>query len=1442
MHPDDEPLKSTNDAADGFEQDLKLVRFFGLDARPNTKGYVTHGVVRALVDKAQPDGDVEVSRTVYGELKRPGPGAPPGRVAVLGRSGRSWVASVDLIRAQKDQLAALIDQLPDAASEGSWLMANALAVDERALTARVDAATGADVMGDTWATPIKGHLACRVGDAQVALRPTWAAFSRDSPEQWTLTLTERSDPPPAADEPPAPLEVSITLGSAATVPAIYLDMPVSLLLDELDDGAWEQADPLWIRAGDAMLRLSGDTSGSWALDRSLRYSFTSETRLVDASAWFGMGVPERTRVLLLLDQSGEKEWVITRSEGQYASLRLKVRKPALVVVLPQACRDGRSLAAPQLPPDPTQFISELNLVSDRLSGLAQGRLKAVQVGEDVALEFTSGSGDGKHWTCYRRHAANWVNAPEVASNARPGPSAARVLLPHTAAGTCGFRTDREGLTPTGFSDEPAWQAEPLPGQPPRLTEWQNLYARFHVEPASRQVKLSEERWYDTPGVDTSNAEPKVLRDIYRRSGASEQSEVHPYTTYSGTRLATNASATAPEPSLSNGQEGWRWALHPQSMTPSQRLVGRRGWQGQDACSFDQQPKDSVAYLERHEGQPGSVGWVRLPNDALARRDGLADDATLATEQARVFSSTLSDRPDWGLALFDFKETLSASPGGSQYELTIGKRQELRKSVNAKPIGGVNRLVIASAEQVDVPGIELPGLGVRLASLQRLYIEIERRGGSFVVRRAMLGWRADSAFGCKRVSERLEVTELYQPQAGTQAVLELTRTVEFNGAVEFLQQSSDQQFNYSLMAYFWSSVVREEAAGFGTVRVMLDHRLEDVKHPVPVPDPNAKRYESFTSLHDAQIRRDRLALDSDVVLINAKARAADQVAPGSWAPNRRGLFALSVDIPDASRDLVEIRGFIRVRSRSAAPPKEFNVDLEDGYRDAFLGMAVLPDWRAMDTDLIPWFSDLSRRLRPERAGWLGRDPSDLSPPLLATEGSSAENTHPEVTAFLFRELAQCVRACTLVGHTSAPDAIPRWVPCPVAINQVTVVPESSPMARVWIFDDLPHMVAEWEPTPEVAPGEAAAAARVRAGAALARVGWTREAVLELPQAPDGVTWTPIDSPLLVREASLAWFGWPMSVGDAYPVDVQPLTQQVPQHRGRLGQAFSTQVAFKDDGRAGQPPFIPQFLPDTPQLAEALHGSVRSTSKPGAVGLSVPQLRAGAEQRFVSYEAMVGDNQRATAAVRTLGPLKFAEPATSNASLVSTHNGTVLCWDTRAHPEVIVVPVAVTGGWQAVTIDPTAHAIAAGATKARIRRFPSGMHVGNPETSRIAVIDEALDLQEGKVTLSMPPDSAWTTVVIEVFAAEASVGTVRLFEGSQTRLAGVFGPDGQLRAFGEEVRSFFASTDAAGLPRWQSRCEFLLSSQVKDKERCYVATVDLDGDVMIFTQSSVPSSES
>ena len=1423
--------------------------FTGFDGNPATAecGYVVKGRLLAVRGTKE--------ETLYGKLQD----------KVITRTDGDWIASwwVDM----DDPLGHVKREF--GLADTTSIQAEAVQIDDAELLGTSGRAPGkpGTLTSTHWSAGVTGGLVASVLGVPVPLQPD--QIKRDGD---VVTFEEQGQGDGSRAGHSLKIRWKYTerdTGTQRIDQGLDLKASVALLMDEVADSAWEAGRPLWIRTANGFIRWHSKEKDCLSKEKdNLSYRATSESRSVDVTSWLP-AIPSGGFARLLLDASGDKILTVTASSQ---TAELTIQDPALMIAVPRSCCNGRDLAVALLPPDDASVTGTLCVVSRALAPsdrFCTATLGLTTIDASISPQLVLTVDQPESATQYFAPANNWVRLAESAANCAAGLARARVLLPHKVESrkfklVLGRDIAADNV---GELDKEAATSVALPVVDGKARSVSGPLAKFDIS-SDGPVDYHSEIW--PPSLESEmSEEPAVLRGLYRRSSAQGSFAADELPPYTATQVVATevATPTLPRLLLKNADTRWHYQrVAPDKETAQLRFLQRtlrerRGWvEGLNFLGRPDNMTGPIDYLELEGATKHVRNWLRLSNDTLVSRDatvsaaGTPDPTTpqYYEGQGQAIEPLVTklgerDKPEerGSLSLFILRETLSNADGSSSFVLElIGQEAPVRLNLESfkDPVPVVNRLVIAVAnpklgetsEEQDAgrkPKQLKDPCRLALTTLNRLYLELEREAGHFVVRRGMVGWSASGAFGLLAdANVGLEVTEIFERKGGA-----LSRTVEFNGALSVAKAVPPAKdvdplnYAYSLTAYFWAATWKLSVdASASTLRVIGYHGWT-----------YEKKTKWFASMQDARVAGGRLDLSADFAVMEAKtASAVDSRGTDSpWQAVRRHLYSVAVDTSSraGSQRTNKIAGFLKLRH---AAEQRFRFVEDSEVRD----LRLIPDWQATERDIVPLFSDLPRPSRPERMTWLR--PQETQGYRLNTgmkEGSPGEYLDVEFHAFA-RDVqpgtGSELFACSLVGEIGREDGIPRWVPAPLRGGDTPPAkhPEapagapSSAAYRLWLFDGPPRMVAEW------AEGSTALhTPEEEARRTLARLGWTREAVLEADRGhgPEAVTWTVVDSPFLNREASIGWFAWPLrALGDKdslaeWPQDVLPRTRQVPQYEAKAPRAFSIEVAFKDDmPHAGTSATRAPILLD---LESSVTGEVAVPVKLRSAG-----LRAGAWYRLVDYD----END-----IRSAMFSPAALPKWGNEGKLITDPPGLFRWDQHTVSVLGVVPPKA----GVVPEDVYLLLVPTEASGVKVVQSDEDLVIWDQDVQGQKVdltrlykpLEDAATPGAKRIGIRMPLGKPFRMLLVEFCTGTEDDPVVlqrhKYFDGGAERLAGLFDGKGQLQAFGTEQVSFYPKIipDASEAIKWTRFSEWQYLGKADDTVTgWYVATVDIEGRVTLY----------
>lgn len=1285
------------------------------------------------------------------------------------------------------------------------LLSSTLAIDERAL---LGVAPALPFPEHGWTTAVVGEL--RVGaSSALVLRPREVSYRTDRDE---LVAIEPGD---AGVDAAGKLVATMSLSDGDDVGGAFraedLRTAAAALFDRVSDSGWEQVSPVWLATTQGFLRFPDAAMGT------VPYGLRTETRPMDVTGWF-QDLPDSARVFLMLDRSGTKTLSV-RFDGEQVRLQLEIDRPALDFVLSGTSCDTALLADPQEPPGPAAVHEgpALHLVSPPLAPEGRHAWELVRDAADAPLLLqTQRQGENKalHFVPH----GGWVRPWEAAVNA-PGAllSPLRVLIPTVqAGGAVRIRMERQGLAvlPGSFLDKPE----------PEVTARHGPIARFRIERGGQVQVRSDELGGNLastppPVADKLAAEPAVLRPEYRVTPVLDGAG-HPVSAPFSATYALKvppAHGFSAHPAARPRKPDETFCLRDPAQAPELRVeaAGAQpdhfGWW--DRQRFFRRGSGQDQRLELLEAvkegeQWRATPWLRLSDDSLVRQEafalGAADPGALVDGAPaggwKLASNELGSAGE-GLSLFRLVEVSApagdpaAGPEFFLYMQGIDAPVAELKAPASESV--VNRLVLASSPWEKFAALQVGA--VKLSRLNCLFLELERIGGRFQVKRGMLGWTVSECFKLDAIGD-LQFTEFYERnQAG------LERTLEFNGGARSKSIGSATDLLYQLEVYFWSSVLQ----GSGSLRVMCKHVMHVKQNPA----------RHVVAIQDARVFGDTLDLSCDIALFEAtEASGEELVALDTWETSRRGLFTVTLD---QRRDFDRPSAFLKIRMAGnalAAIPQPVNLDAR-----------LQPSWRESDDQILPWFSaELSDRrsqtswLR-ERRLWTDVAPggSALSATLYALEGKAALN-------------AQAYRACTLGTRLGAPtDVIAQWIPSAMKdiVPSSGQQPEKTKFSRLWLFDPLPRTIAEW-------PNGTEEQDTLQARKLLAGLGWAREAVLEVMAPVAGNAgaaprpkWVVIDSPLLNRDATIGWLAWPLhkKIVDR-PGDALPLTSQVVHVPPVPVREASVRVLFADDKGNSDDYRYPQvYRPAFPEAAQP--GS--AGSEVADIGFWSPGLRAGTQHVAAIENGGNEDTKHKVFDGWSMPPTETGMPLASEP--IGDGSGDLwLSWAEAAAPLDNIELVADS---REVLL-----ALPAGGTWTHVEfnAAPEGLMFRNRDGKwQPAVHGERFQLSDNaaKLALRLEAGVLWSeirlTAIREAVAPTSdAIAAAAYFSGDglAARLAGIF-VDDELRRFGREP-VWFRAPAAAG----KSWTRVSATRIPASSGRICVATMDMLGRTVLYEEVS------
>jgi len=1201
-------------------------------------------------------------------------------------------------------------------------------------------------------------------------------------------------------------ELSITsdaaTGQAPATYAIGLDaLPVSPVLDDVADGVWERPEHLWIKARKGWLHVVHPQASS-----RLPYAISSETRVCD----IGPGVPSVLHGLqgkLLLDRSGGKTLKLVLQDGKLIKLVLRVTAPAIAFQINGAALDGAKLSSSTCAPaqDGGAALRTLHLVPAALGGDALSNWSLSINADGGRLEGQWKNPADATAPVFHGPYNNWVLPPEAALNEGKGIASSRTLISlrsSSGAFTCwlgkGNVADVDGFETVAAA---AFAHGPL--------------ARFALvaDRADMDSAVCTEHWPDAAGPEMRHDEPAVLRPLYRLLPAELAQTLTPVS-YEAT-LSAVAHTVVPDdhhPVTVGGGSGL--ARRPGTAVALVRWepfrrgsAGEVGWEDRSKfVSFpsvivDAQPQQLPwDWLEHRpmkaDGSPQThVLWLRLSDGSLIERPlppGTVEETIAKLKQNG--SDMDSARDPWNL-LQAYKLHERGLGKIALFEVVNGDKSEFRLALTASPneaLTGPGATVTASASRIVAawagkqPAAVNLGYGIETAFLTRIFLEMEREAGSARIIRAMIGWEAARAFGLN--ASTMQVTEIYDSEDTV-----LVHKFEFNGIMRPDPAALGPQCELTI--YCWDALLRPDAPDTQTLPVICHYLIKN---------ENGTKTTQVCALQDARVRGDHLDLTADIAFFGTESDGVDGAATHPWEPDRRGLFSFKVSLHP---NTYHLKGFIKVRMGGTAKASELT-------RNPSL-MRLVPSWALCDREIVPRFTSM-HSARHTNLSWCSKG-------LLRSVSGDANARYLHVQVFNDENFfsSPLNYGSTLIGESllGAPveHGLPSWIPSPIrAPSDPSSGAVEHARFRLWIFNPQPYAIHSWSGDPITFPTTAAeeasaiasqnSVATKTARARLWRAGWTREAVLERQpsrlETSTSPAWSVIDSPLQNRSASIAWMGWPMADSDRHPVDELPLSFQVPQRDPNEADSFALQTGFQDDAD-GDPgaPLWPTLL--RPSDVAALPPAPAPL---GMLKFASRGLRVGAQHRLMHYgkqlAALPVDPPRMNLVDGGLFGVKEFLPGVHT-----------VMWDAIAMPPG---EVGLQREGRQLTLS-----LKKGISQVRI----TGL---SPQTvfADVTPLSAAVaPTQGGTVTLMVPDgplphfsvqhqkDGAWVELLV--------------FPGVSTRLAGVFGKDRTLLAFGEEALVYQSNEQKEWI---RSRSATLLLPE--KTVLLGVMTVDLNGEVSTY----------
>ena len=1229
---------------------------------PKARVYAAKRRITALMDQVGVD---DGERSIYGTIAG----------NMITRSGEQFVGDFRVVG----------DALIDLGVEKTLINPAGLRLDKRALL-------GLDATGVTtqfkdfdWSCPVLGSFDLKACADGLTVRPKTIDLKTNGSVR-TLKFVEGKESHPAEGPVEGAQQWKVVFDRPHDRTPRWctdsLSSTGALLFDVVQDGGWESSSPLWIKTTEGCLQVTHK-------ELEVRYGVLNESRSIDVTEWFHARneevqrslLPPGARVRLLLDHCSGIILELSREGADPFGASLTIQAPAFVILLEGVSSHPHDMVDSSQPPSASMFSAGplLHVVSAPLFQAHRGQPDEVLQWEittdgsgHVQLSTDRKTTDKEAFFRFYRPNSDWVRPPEAAANAENSEmSAMRVLLPHEPRSE--VRTVltlmEQGLVLDGFSGpEPAIKLEMDKKSAVAL----GPLAKFTVgktkdHPVSLDLELS------TAGETVSlSQQPAILRPGYR-SMADAQLSPAPFAAtyvYAGEAPLKALDEVRCIYTQAMSDEKTIWALRAKDGVPQIRrddfskFFARLGWWDTHRFIRRQVPgagpwlEFQITDADQYKWQ--LTHWLRLSDASLARYEGSVVPVMLADAdlEANVpepmikLASSLSQEEAHGLGHMTLIEHYveHAVPNGvSTFTLWL---DGIEVTVSQPDFTVVGRLVITFAAPNPSPAIPPIALAddVTVNRLNRLFLELEREGSGFRVRRGMLGWNAERVFGLdcskdeKEAAHDFHFTEYYERVEGG-----LSRRVELSGQalgprIATLSGVDDKvSGEYRTSVYFWASVLMDGSEP-RYMRVICVHQLTCA----------GVTFKPAWAVQDARVKDNILDLSADIALVDATgdSEGDPQSALDVWQPWRRKLFSVNINSVD---ERVSPLFFLQIRH---GPGASFAV-MRDKTKER--GFTLHFDWERCNKAITPWFSDESISRRDQTTWLLPQTSSQSKHDLLRTVGQG-EAGGPEMVVRLFVlnnnsdiPTPGNLRACTLVGEEVSRSAdaaepvepqggIPQWVPSPM-LDVGTTAPAATPAAEpanqvsVWLFDPWPRVVVQFDGTDD------AAISRTVARSALARIGWTREAVLEMTIA-DVKTWSVVDSPLLNRDADINWFGWPLAEGAQKP-NQGPLAQttqvvHVPETgRPRVG----VQVTFEHEVDAQGKYRIPTVY--LPQMIAAGSSGVRFHD----IQFRSRGLRTGVPHQVVTY----GTKVNAGPSVEMVAKSSMSTDAEPLADLTSVEDG-------------------------------------------------------------------------------------------------------------------------------------------------------------------------------------------
>ena len=323
--------------------------------------------------------------------------------------------------------------------------------------------------------------------------------------------------------------------------------------------------------------------------------------------------------------------------------------------------------------------------------------------------------------------------------------------------------------------------------------------------------------------------------------------------------------------------------------------------------------------------------------------------------------------------------------------------------------------------------------------------------------------------------------------------------------------------------------------------------------------------------------------------------------------------------------------------------------------------------------------------------------------------------------------------------------------------------------------------------------------------------------------DEVEWKAIDSPLLNREASVGWFGWPLASlddhgsGTVWPYDALPRTEAIAQVLKGAPQAFALEVAFDHDfDRKSDGPVRRIHQVD---LSEPSSDTMKT-----AVQFCSAGLRAGAGHRVVDYCGTVVTHTE-QAATPLPAPRYEKLMKVDLASLVWEHSTTALDRLTEGEADDL--------GRRTFKVS-----LPDNCTGVRLLEFDVGLRVRD-EPNAWQDADASLvyiPVQEGpkrSIRICAGTEQPFRVLRLEILTDGKVSGQEHLFPAGTERLVGVFSSEGNLQAFGTEEITYFPGEPSGGASvNWSRSAEWRPGSGSRVASDWYVVAIDIEGRLSVY----------